>query len=116
MAKLSRNAPCPCGSGKKYKKCCLSHNEAGAQDQENVVEQSLEQALFVSGDEVDELSNSVLDLIEAEKFDEAESVCRQLRDRYPDQIDGIETVDPQVLDDIFTTIIDLRTRIITAGR
>ncbi|MBI2646962.1 SEC-C domain-containing protein [Candidatus Woesearchaeota archaeon] len=25
--KLSRNAPCPCGSGKKYKKCCLSLNE-----------------------------------------------------------------------------------------
>ncbi|MHB1033616.1 MAG: SEC-C metal-binding domain-containing protein [Pirellulales bacterium] len=21
--KLSRNAPCPCGSGKKSKKCCL---------------------------------------------------------------------------------------------
>ena len=20
--KISRNAPCPCGSGKKYKKCC----------------------------------------------------------------------------------------------
>jgi uncharacterized protein YecA (UPF0149 family) len=20
--KTSRNAPCPCGSGKKYKKCC----------------------------------------------------------------------------------------------
>jgi hypothetical protein len=20
---ISRNAPCPCGSGKKYKKCCL---------------------------------------------------------------------------------------------
>jgi hypothetical protein len=23
MAKISRNDPCPCGSGKKYKKCCL---------------------------------------------------------------------------------------------
>jgi hypothetical protein len=23
MAKISRNAPCPCGSGKKFKKCCL---------------------------------------------------------------------------------------------
>jgi hypothetical protein len=23
MPKISRNAPCPCGSGKKYKKCCL---------------------------------------------------------------------------------------------
>ncbi len=22
--KIGRNAPCPCGSGKKYKKCCLS--------------------------------------------------------------------------------------------
>ena len=23
MAKTSRNAPCPCGSGKKHKHCCL---------------------------------------------------------------------------------------------
>ena len=22
-AKIGRNAPCPCGSGKKYKRCCL---------------------------------------------------------------------------------------------
>jgi len=22
--KTGRNEPCPCGSGKKYKKCCLS--------------------------------------------------------------------------------------------
>ena len=22
--KISRNAPCPCGSGKKYKQCCLN--------------------------------------------------------------------------------------------
>ena len=24
--KVGRNAPCPCGSGKKYKKCCLNKN------------------------------------------------------------------------------------------
>ena len=24
MSKIGRNAPCPCGSGKKYKKCCLN--------------------------------------------------------------------------------------------
>ena len=23
-AKIGRNAPCPCGSGKKYKNCCLA--------------------------------------------------------------------------------------------
>jgi preprotein translocase subunit SecA len=27
-AKVGRNDPCPCGSGKKYKKCCLSRDEA----------------------------------------------------------------------------------------
>lgn len=25
--KIGRNAPCPCGSGKKYKKCCLTEDE-----------------------------------------------------------------------------------------
>jgi len=24
-SKISRNSPCPCGSGKKYKKCCGSN-------------------------------------------------------------------------------------------
>lgn len=28
MTKQSRNAPCPCGSGKKYKKCCLAKDQA----------------------------------------------------------------------------------------
>jgi hypothetical protein len=28
MSGISRNAPCPCGSGKKYKKCCLPKEEA----------------------------------------------------------------------------------------
>lgn len=26
--KAERNDPCPCGSGKKYKKCCLPNEEA----------------------------------------------------------------------------------------
>jgi len=25
--KIGRNEPCPCGSGKKYKKCCALENE-----------------------------------------------------------------------------------------
>jgi len=31
--KLGRNDPCPCGSGKKYKRCCLAKDEATARDQ-----------------------------------------------------------------------------------
>jgi hypothetical protein len=29
-AKVGRNDPCPCGSGKKYKKCCLGKEQQGA--------------------------------------------------------------------------------------
>jgi hypothetical protein len=28
MSKINRNAPCPCGSGKKYKQCCMSQDQA----------------------------------------------------------------------------------------
>lgn len=27
MSKVARNDPCPCGSGKKYKKCCMKKDE-----------------------------------------------------------------------------------------
>lgn len=27
--KIGRNDPCPCGSGKKYKQCCLKNSSAG---------------------------------------------------------------------------------------
>lgn len=30
MAKVGRNQSCPCGSGKKYKQCCLAKDEAAA--------------------------------------------------------------------------------------
>ncbi|MBU0769275.1 MAG: SEC-C domain-containing protein [Proteobacteria bacterium] len=29
MVKPKRNDPCPCGSGKKYKKCCYDKDQAG---------------------------------------------------------------------------------------
>ena len=89
MTKISRNAPCPCGSGKKYKKCCLLRKEAEAVEMRKNLEQNLGKAL-VEVDDLDELSNSVIDLIDEKKFDEAETVCHELSKRYPDQVDGIE--------------------------
>ena len=32
VEKIGRNAPCHCGSGKKYKKCCLQKDEAARQE------------------------------------------------------------------------------------
>jgi hypothetical protein len=34
--KIGRNVPCPCGSGKKYKKCCLIKSRIIAQAMEHV--------------------------------------------------------------------------------
>lgn len=76
MKKTGRNAPCPCGSGKKYKKCCLHNTRPSAGE------------AFVYTD-LDELSNQVPELIKQGKYDEAEEVCQKLLEQYPDQIDGL---------------------------
>jgi len=83
MSKIGRNAPCPCGSGKKYKKCCLP-----LQDGKRQSSAPSKQFIAVYTD-LDKLSNSVVDLIEENRLDEAEAVSRRLLADYPDQIDGL---------------------------
>ncbi|MFQ5707100.1 MAG: YecA family protein [bacterium] len=35
-SKIGRNDPCPCGSGKKYKKCCMASHESEIRTQEEI--------------------------------------------------------------------------------
>jgi len=86
MEKVGRNAPCPCGSGKKYKKCCLPLHQQSSAHEVSAGPVTLEPGLT----DLDRLSNSVVDLIEEGRLEEAEEVCHQLLSRYPDQIDGTE--------------------------
>lgn len=45
-AKIGRNEPCPCGSGKKYKKCCLAeHSAARAEEAKQKEEAALRSQL-----------------------------------------------------------------------
>lgn len=74
MKKTGRNDPCPCGSGRKFKKCCFGQN----QNKESLIYTDL-----------DELSNKVVMLIKQGRLDEAEEVCQELERAYPDQIDGV---------------------------
>ncbi len=76
MKKIGRNAHCPCGSGKKYKKCCLNASKPSAG------------STFVYTD-LDDLSNQVPELIKQKKYAEAEEVCQKLLEQFPDQIDGL---------------------------
>lgn len=91
--KPGRNDPCPCGSGKKYKKCCQSKEPivrtapsapSALQDLLRVGEEIFEEGL----DRLDELSNSAVDAIEGKKYEEAETICEQLLRDYPQMIDG----------------------------
>ena len=96
--KVKRNEPCHCGSGEKYKKCCLlkDNNNAAearresAEAQEKVQQdEAARQAAFIEYDQdLDELSNQANDLIRAQRWPEAEAACRELLDRFPEEIDG----------------------------
>jgi tetratricopeptide (TPR) repeat protein len=106
MEKAGRNDPCPCGSGKKYKKCCLPKHEA--EERDRAAEQRVEreeraaahraslreaQTRMLAGgeDDIDELtaaSNAAVDLVHAGKLDEAERTARDLIERFPDVHDG----------------------------
>jgi tetratricopeptide (TPR) repeat protein len=109
MDKTGRNDPCPCGSGKKYKKCCLPKHEADQRQQ--FAEQQAERdqraaahrsslrevraaiAAKLAGVEADELttaSNAVVELIRAGELDQAERAARDLLVRFPDVHDGYD--------------------------
>ena len=39
--RISRNAPCPCGSGKKYKNCCYGKGFEWVEDEDGTVGKSI---------------------------------------------------------------------------
>jgi tetratricopeptide (TPR) repeat protein len=113
MANTGRNDPCPCGSGKKYKKCCLPKEEAAklkahakdeaareeraaahrAQLRQAKAEVLARLAAATDDDDEDELtaaSNAAVDLVKAGKLDEAEKAARDLLERFPEVHDGYD--------------------------
>ena len=106
MDKTGRNDPCPCGSGKKYKKCCLPTHEAD--ERQRAAEQQAERdqraaahraslrearaAMLADieddAGELDAASNAAVDLVRAGKLDEAERAARDLLERFPYVHDG----------------------------
>lgn len=97
MAKIGRNDPCPCGSGHKYKRCCLPRDEAAAAAARAaapaLARETAAPVEWVSDDDgLDEASNIVIDLIDAGRLDDAERAAQDLLERYPEVHDGLERV------------------------
>lgn len=114
MTKPGRNDRCPCGSGQKYKKCCLL---AQARERERTAHEHLCELerepcphaaqhapgacpgvgldngvvpFGVDGDALNELSNSALGLLRTHRFDEALVACDRLLREFPQVHDGFE--------------------------
>ena len=106
MNKPGRNDPCPCGSGQKYKRCCLEKDEAQAREERVARNTELNASVrrglefdnefgvgdLPEGDDDDlvEDSNAVIDLIDAGQLDDAEHAARELLTKYPYVHDGFD--------------------------
>ena len=110
MPKAGRNDPCPCGSGKKYKHCCMDKDRAAelapavrqrctlqdqqadqaAQRKDYHAELLESQAAWQEARALDAASNAVIDLVRAGRLDEAEQAARELLVRYPEVHDGYD--------------------------
>jgi tetratricopeptide (TPR) repeat protein len=99
MAKIGRNDPCACGSGKKYKKCCMARDEAAARaarPAQAAAAPARQRSLanyFQEHDELDELteaSNAIVDMVHAGDLDAAEHAAHDLLARFPDVHDGYD--------------------------
>ena len=109
MPTPGRNDPCPCGSGKKYKRCCLDRDQAAAlapliakqaelaaMEAQRQAQRQAEQrerteelrATLEEAAELDDASNAVVTLIDAGRLDEAEHAARALLVNYPEVHDG----------------------------
>jgi tetratricopeptide (TPR) repeat protein len=90
MAKIGRNDFCLCGSGKKYKKCCMARDE----EVENLAPATAAPVRTNHGlsdemyNEMVAASNAAVHLIDAGKLDEAERAAHDLLERFPNVCDG----------------------------
>src|SRR5260370_8475235 len=129
MIKTGRNDPCHCGSGKKYKRCCLQKDQiaesaalaqaaaakaAEASQQDHNLEARDFRGHF--SDDEDDLtrdSNAAVDLVQQGALDQAEAAARELLVRYPEVHDGYDRLgmvyearaDPRQAADCYRNVI-----------
>jgi hypothetical protein len=95
MAKIGRNDPCPCGSGKKNKKCCAGIARPAAESLVGAVEplKPHDHVCDFCGDELDELNDradQILDELLDGRVDDAEVLCHEFIRDFPGEAEGLD--------------------------
>jgi hypothetical protein len=94
MAKIGRNDACPCGSGKKYKRCCLTAQVANpdavttaANIADPVVDDDICDCCL---EDLEQRADRALDLILDGHVDDAEAMAHDLMRDFPREVEGID--------------------------
>ena len=95
MTTAGRNDPCPCGSGKKYKKCCLPKDEAAAAAARPpppppAPKPRMPWRIVDREDPLDQERERITDLVNDDRLDEAEAAAAALHRDHPEAYHGLE--------------------------
>ena len=83
LSKTSRNDPCPCGSGKKYKKCCLpAHEEARKLMPRDQLQQMEEHAK--ARERLDKEVQKGFDLLFSQEYERADRYAKKMIEAIPE--------------------------------
>lgn len=82
-AKTGRNEPCPCGSGKKYKKCCLTKHEEIRKNMSTDQLQEIEDRRRRK-DSHEKIVQRGFDLLFAQDFAKVQSLAQRQLESYPE--------------------------------
>jgi hypothetical protein len=86
--KVGRNEPCPCGSGKKYKHCCLRQHQAAGQTAGQAKDAADAEVLRTKQKEQEQLIKSIdkaFGLLSSRHYAEAIRFASNLIKRYPNE-------------------------------
>jgi tetratricopeptide (TPR) repeat protein len=100
MGKPGRNDPCLCGSGKKYKNCCLAKDEASQRAERQAsnaalnaeVQRSYEEfeELMDRGERSDRVASAIWELIQMKQFVHAEQATHKYIDHFTESPIGYD--------------------------
>jgi hypothetical protein len=92
MAKIGRNDPCPCGSGKKKKRCCLEAPPPVSTVLANVAPSSEphRELCDCCVDLLEDRADQILDELLAGHVDHAERLCQRFIADFPGEAEGLD--------------------------
>jgi len=93
MANIGRNDPCPCGSGNKYKRCCLvapTVTRTAVTTSEVASQPAQIELCDCCVDQLNDRADHVLDELLAGHIEEAEALCQTFLRDFPGQAEGLD--------------------------